>query len=66
MPPGSPNYFLLNITGQQVLQVQAFLEQHQVKPETFYLVARVRLIGINHQPANPAMDNSLNRELNLT
>lgn len=66
MPPGSPNYFLLNITGQQVPQVQAFLEQHQVKPETFYPIARVRLTGINHQPADPEMDNSLNRELNLT
>ena len=66
MPPGSPNYFLLNITEQQVPQVQAFLEQHQVKPETFYPIARVRLTGINNQPADPDRDNALNRELNLT
>jgi putative ABC transport system permease protein len=66
LPPGSPNYFLLNITEQQVPQVQAFLQQHQVKPETFYPVARVRLTGINQQPADPAQDESLNRELNLT
>ncbi|MBP2154568.1 MULTISPECIES: putative ABC transporter permease subunit YbbP [Erwinia] len=66
LPPGSPNYFLLNITEPQVPQVQAFLQQHQVKAETFYPVARVRLTGINQQPADPAQDESLNRELNLT
>lgn len=66
LPPGSPNYFLLNITESQVPQVQAFLQQHQVKAETFYPVARVRLTGINQQPADPAQDESLNRELNLT
>ncbi|WP_455811875.1 putative ABC transporter permease subunit YbbP [Pseudomonas graminis] len=66
LPPGSPNYFLLNITEAQVPQVQAFLQQHQVKPETFYPVARVRLTGINQQPADPKQDESLNRELNLT
>lgn len=66
LPPGSPNYFLLNITQQQVPQVQTFLQQHQIKAETFYPVARVRLTGINQQPADPAQDESLNRELNLT
>lgn len=66
LPPGSPNYFLLNITEAQVPQVQTFLQQHQVKAETFYPVARVRLTGINQQPADPAQDESLNRELNLT
>ncbi|HBH68126.1 MAG TPA: ABC transporter permease, partial [Erwinia persicina] len=66
LPPGSPNYFLLNMTEQQVPQVQAFLQQHQVKAETFYPVARVRLTSINEKPADPALDESLNRELNLT
>lgn len=66
LQPGSPNYFLLNMTEQQVPQVQAFLQQHQVKAETFYPVARVRLTSINEKPADPALDESLNRELNLT
>lgn len=66
MPPGSPNYFLLNLTQDQVPQVRTFLEQHQVQPQTFYPIARVRLTGINHQPADPTRDNALNRELNLT
>ena len=66
LPADSPNYFLLNLTRDQVPEVQSFLQQHQVTPQTFYPVARVRLTGINHQPADPALDNALNRELNLT
>ncbi|MCT2388245.1 putative ABC transporter permease subunit YbbP [Erwinia pyrifoliae] len=66
LPPDSPNYFLLNITARQVPQVTSFLQQHQVQPETFYPVVRARLTAINQQPADPAQDESLNRELNLT
>ncbi|ATZ10941.1 putative ABC transporter permease subunit YbbP [Erwinia amylovora] len=66
LPPDSPNYFLLNITARQVPQVTSFLQQHQVQPETFYPLVRARLTGINQQPADPSLDESLNRELNLT
>lgn len=66
LPPGSPNYFLLNITDEQVPQVRAFLQERQVEPQTFYPIVRARLTDINHQPVDPAMDNALNRELNLT
>lgn len=66
LPPDSPNYFLLNITQDQVPQVRAFLASHQVKPETFYPVARARLTDLNGKEADPKRDNALNRELNLT
>ncbi|MDU6390336.1 MAG: putative ABC transporter permease subunit YbbP [Pantoea sp.] len=66
LPPDSPNYFLLNITQDQVPQVRAFLASHQVKPETFYPVARARLTDLNGKEADPKLDNALNRELNLT
>lgn len=66
LPADSPNFFLLNITAEQIPQVREFLQSHQVKPETFYLIARMRLSEINGQPADPARDNALNRELNLT
>ncbi|WBG90078.1 putative ABC transporter permease subunit YbbP [Pantoea piersonii] len=66
LPPDSPNYFLLNMTQDQVPQVRAFLASHQVKPETFYPVARVRLTSLNGKEADPKLDNALNRELNLT
>lgn len=66
LPPDSPNYFLLNLTGEQISPVRAFLHQHHIQPQTFYPIVRARLTSINQQPADPSLDNALNRELNLT
>ncbi|WP_034946257.1 putative ABC transporter permease subunit YbbP [Erwinia oleae] len=66
LPPESPNYFLLNLTREQVPQVKTFLEKHQVEPQPFYPIARVRLTEINQRKADPSLDNALQRELNLT
>ncbi|SFN35989.1 putative ABC transport system permease protein [Izhakiella capsodis] len=66
LPPDSPNYFLLNMTAEQVPQVTDFLQQHQVTPQLFYPIVRARLTQLNHQPVDPNLDNALNRELNLT
>jgi putative ABC transport system permease protein len=66
LPADSPNFFLLNMTEDQVPQVRDFLQVHQIKPETFYPIARVRLSELNGKEADPKMDNALNRELNLT
>ncbi|MGC6229657.1 putative ABC transporter permease subunit YbbP [Hafnia paralvei] len=72
LPPDSPNYFLLNMTEQQVPQVRAFLSQHQVEARTFYPVVRVRLMEINGQQATKLIaedapgGEAVNRELNLT
>lgn len=66
LPADSPNFFLLNMTEDQVPQVRDFLQAHQIKPETFYPIARVRLSELNGKEADPNMDNALNRELNLT
>ncbi|URQ61821.1 ABC transporter permease [Pantoea alhagi] len=66
LPADSPNYFLLNISREQVADVQRFLTQHEIEPGTFYPVARVRLTEINQQAVDPRRDNALNRELNLT
>ncbi|EHM42751.1 putative ABC transporter permease subunit YbbP [Hafnia alvei] len=72
LPPDSPNYFLLNMTEQQVPQVRAFLSQHQVEARTFYPVVRVRLTEINGQQATKLIaedapgGEAVNRELNLT
>jgi putative ABC transport system permease protein len=66
LPPDSPNYFLLNITKEQVPQLREFLAGHQLKPETFYPIVRARLTELNGKEADPQLDNALNRELNLT
>ncbi|KID06473.1 sugar ABC transporter permease [Hafnia alvei] len=72
LPPDSPNYFLMNMTEQQVPLVQNFLEQHQVEARTFYPVVRVRLTEINGHEATKLIaedapgGEAVNRELNLT
>lgn len=72
LPPDSPNYFLLNMTSQQVPQVTEFLTQHQITPSTFYPIVRVRLSEINQQLATERVaedapgGEAVNRELNLT
>lgn len=72
LPADSPNYFLLNMTPQQVPQVTEFLAQHQITPSTFYPIVRVRLSEINQQLATERVredepgGEAVNRELNLT
>ncbi|SLM63922.1 MULTISPECIES: putative ABC transporter permease subunit YbbP [Dickeya] len=72
LPPGSPNYFVLNISADQVPQVTDFLAQHQVKPETFYPIVRARLTEMNGLRATDLVreddpgGETVNRELNLT
>ncbi|MBA0215737.1 putative ABC transporter permease subunit YbbP [Pectobacterium brasiliense] len=72
LPPGSPNYFLLNITADQVPQIRDFLSQHEVMPEQFFPIIRARLTEINQQVATEVIHeddpggNTVNRELNLT
>ncbi|MEY4476428.1 MAG: hypothetical protein RL248_2195 [Pseudomonadota bacterium] len=72
LPPDSPNYFLLNMTPQQVPEVTEFLMRHQITPSTFYPIVRVRLTEINQQLATERVHEdepggeAVNRELNLT
>ncbi|NHB90726.1 putative ABC transporter permease subunit YbbP [Photorhabdus cinerea] len=72
LPPDSPNYFLINMTGQQIPRVKHLLAQYQVKPAEFYPVVLARLTEINDQSAIAWADtkepdsNIVRRELNLT
>ncbi|WP_315708060.1 putative ABC transporter permease subunit YbbP [Brenneria uluponensis] len=72
LPPDSPNYFVLNITTEQVPTVKTFLEQHQVTPGIFYPIVRARLTEINGKVATELIredapgGETVNRELNLT
>lgn len=72
LPPESPNYFLLNMTGEQVPQVRDFLQHNGVAPGTFYPIIRARLMEINQQKATDLIHEddpggrTVNRELNLT
>lgn len=72
IPPDSPNYFVMNITKQQLPDLQKFLIGHQIEPGEFYPIIRVRLTEINQQQAtklikeNAPGGEAVNRELNLT
>ncbi len=72
LPPESPNYFLLNMTTEQVPQVRDFLRRKAVAPGVFYPIIRARLTEINQQKAtdliheNDPGGRTVNRELNLT
>lgn len=66
LPPESPNYFLLNIATEQVQPVKTFLAEHQIIPESFYPIVRVRMTAINGKSTEGNPDEALNRELNLT
>lgn len=72
IPPDSPNYFVMNITKQQLPDLQSFFDEHNIKPGEFYPIIRVRLTEINQQQAtervkeNDPAGEAVNRELNLT
>ncbi|OTA21271.1 permease [Xenorhabdus beddingii] len=72
LPPDSPNYFLLNITQPQIVQVNDLLAKYQVKPTEFYPVVLARLTEVNGQSAIKWADErqpnstTVRRELNLT
>lgn len=72
LPPESPNYFLLNISTEQVPEVSRFLQQHQIIPGDFYPIVQARLTQINGVTATDVVGEdapgggSVNRELNLT
>lgn len=72
LPPESPNYFLLNMTDEQVDTVNRFLRQCGVTPGVFYPMVRARLTAINDRSATDIIKPddpggpTVNRELNLT
>lgn len=66
LPPESPNYFLINIAPEQITPLKAFLSEHQIVPDSFYLIVRARLTQIDGKATEGNQDEALNRELNLT
>lgn len=72
IPPGSPNYFVMNMTKQQLPELEQFFTRHQIAPGEFYPIVRVRLTQINQQEATKLVKEddpggeAVNRELNLT
>ncbi|SUB81977.1 ABC-type transport system involved in multi-copper enzyme maturation, permease component [Pragia fontium] len=72
LPPGSPNYFVMNMTKEQLPELKQFFVEHDINPGEFYPIIRVRLTQINQQEATKLVkeddpgSEAVNRELNLT
>ncbi len=78
LPQGTPNYFLVNITQQQLPDLQAHFAQENVDIEHFYPVVRGRFVAINDEKVSTAVSKEdeepgerqgregLGREANLT
>ncbi|MFD2230728.1 ABC transporter permease [Alkalimarinus sediminis] len=71
LPENAPNHFLINISQEQVADVEKHFEQKDVKTSGLYPMVRGRLTHINEVPVKQAVSkekdvNALNRELNLT
>lgn len=69
---GTPNYFVLNISREQITDFSKFLNDNNIKASEFYPIIRGTLVKINQQIVNnQEVDNSnqrqgINRPLNLT
>ena len=78
LPKGTPNYFLVNITQQQLPDLKTHFAQENVDIENFYPVVRGRFVAINDEKVSTAVSKEdaeagerqgregLGREANLT
>ena len=72
LPPDAPNQFLVNISEQQVPQIEQFMQQRDLSITEIYPMVRGRLVGKNGKLFDEILgdeeprDNSLRRELNLS
>lgn len=78
LPKGTPNYFLVNITQQQLPDLKTHFAQENVDIEHFYPVVRGRFVAINDEKVSTAVSKEdaeagerqgregLGREANLT
>jgi putative ABC transport system permease protein len=72
LPPGTPNYFLINVQPDEVTSVREFLRANAAVDAGFFPMVRGRLTGINDAPVVPEdyadqrAQRLADREFNLT
>jgi putative ABC transport system permease protein len=78
LPQGTPNYFLVNITDQQLPELQQHFNTNEITIDDFYPVVRGRFVAINDEQIRTSVSkeddeqgpsrgrDGLGREANLT
>jgi putative ABC transport system permease protein len=72
LPDDIPNFFLINIRGDDVAGIEQFLRQHQIEASTPYALVRARMSRINGVDvdkisfAHPRGSHSVNHTFNIT
>jgi len=76
LPEGTPNYFLINITGDQKTELDTHFKSNGITIEEFYPVIRGRFVAVNDDSVNTEVSKEedsntegrqgLGREANLT
>ncbi len=72
LPKNIPNYFLINISSEDVEGIASFLRQHQIEASTPYALVRARMAQINSvdidkiEFTHPAAAHSVTHTYNIT
>ena len=64
LPEGTPNYFLANITKQELPELQRHFAKFNVIPKEYYPVIRSRLTAINDETIDTTIDKVKNSKKN--
>ncbi|WP_268904963.1 ABC transporter permease [Dasania phycosphaerae] len=69
LPADAPNHFIVNVSAQERVEIEAFFKQHSFQLEPFYPMVLGRVAEVNDQPISEQLRsevNALRRELNLS
>lgn len=72
LPENSPNYYMVNISAEQIPEIKQTIKEYNIEPDLFYPVVLTRLTAINDVPVKKLIEPgsigyaAIDRELNVT